>query len=163
MAANAPQATWAQVEKAAVSFRGLLVWFGLTYLANILASIFQESPLVIPFVLLSLAATVVMLIYVYRLAVAVGWSVPWLWVILMFFPCVNIIVLLVLNQRATQWMKECGVSVGLLGPSPASIAEVKSKAEAERVAKRKAQAERAAKRKAEEAGQAESDDAPPQM
>lgn len=49
----------------------------------------------------------------------------------MFLPCVNFIVLLVLSQRATEWMQACGVKVGLLGPTPSAIGEVRRKAEAE--------------------------------
>jgi len=129
-----PQATWAQVEAAATAYRGLVVWFGLSYLAGIPARMFleAESLLFIPFTLLWLAATVVMLVHVYRLSASIGWAAPVLWVVLMFFPCINILVLVVLSQRATEWMKACGVKVGLLGPTPAAIAEVRQKAAAER-------------------------------
>ncbi len=40
--------------------------------------------------------------------------------------------LVVLSARATEWMKACGVKVGLLGPTPAAIAEVKQKAAVKR-------------------------------
>lgn len=127
-----PDATWADVLTAATAYRSLVVWFGLSYVAAIPARVVGESLLAIPLTLLWLAVNIVMLVYVFRLAAAIGWSAPWLWVILMFFPCINIIVLLVLSQRANEWMKACGVKVGLLGPTPTAIAEVRGKAEAER-------------------------------
>ena len=127
-----PQATWTQVEAAATAYRGLVVWFGLSYLAGIPTRMTESMALALVFLVLWLAATVVMLINVYRLSASIGWAAPVLWVVLMFFPCINILVLVVLSARANEWMKACGVKVGLLGPTPAAIAEVQQKAAAER-------------------------------
>lgn len=61
----------------------------------------------------------------YRLAVALGEGMPWLWAIFLFVPCVSIVALLLLSSKATAWCKEHGIRVGLLGPTRESIEELR--------------------------------------
>jgi len=51
---------------------------------------------------------------VYRLCMALMIS-AWIWVLAMFIPLVNLICLVVLNQKATTHLKQQGIIVGLLG------------------------------------------------
>lgn len=68
----------ADVLTAARSYRSLVLWFGLSYIAGIPMQIFGDTLLVIPAFLLWLAAHIVMLVFVYRVADAIGWLAPWL-------------------------------------------------------------------------------------
>ena len=63
----------------------------------------------------------VMLYFVYRLATALHSRAAWLWCITMIFPCVNLILLLVLSSRATKAIRAQGVKVGLMGAKLADL------------------------------------------
>jgi hypothetical protein len=67
--------------------------------------------------LIALAAIVMALVGVYRLASAFGYSmvVRVLCLVLMFVPLVGLITLVVLNRRATSLLRGAGLRVGLLG------------------------------------------------
>lgn len=65
---------------------------------------------------LILVTLLAIIIYGYRTADALGSAVPILWAVAMFFPCINLITLLVLSSRATNACRERGVPVGFLGP-----------------------------------------------
>lgn len=54
---------------------------------------------------------------VYRLCKALALG-PVLWILAMFIPLVNLICLVILNGRATAYLKSQGVKVGLLGAKP---------------------------------------------
>ncbi len=69
------------------------------------------SPYLLP---VFLAVAVFSFYCVYRLCRALR-MVPWLWLIAMFIPLVNLICLVVLNQKATATLKAAGIRVGLLG------------------------------------------------
>jgi hypothetical protein len=70
--------------------------------------------------LLALCVLVYELISVSKLARALGLS-PVIYVILMFIPCVSLIFLLLLSQKATTRLKAAGIKVGLMGADPNSI------------------------------------------
>ena len=69
---------------------------------------------------LGLGVLVFMIISVTRLAKALGLS-PVLYAILMFIPCVSLLVLLSINGKATANLKQAGIKVGLLGADINSI------------------------------------------
>lgn len=62
----------------------------------------------------ALAVAAFSIFCVYRLCRALGTS-PALWVVAMFIPLLNLLALVILNQRATTFLKARGVAVGLLG------------------------------------------------
>lgn len=64
----------------------------------------------------------------YRLAVALGEGLPWLWAVFLFVPCVSILALLLLSSKANAWCKAHGVKVGLLGPTRESIEDLRRRA-----------------------------------
>ena len=133
-----PNGDRARTVEVATAFRGVLVWFGTAWITNIgfqmLAGAVagprgSENPLAAMLGIGGLGAYVVcailMLVQVYRLTQAMGSSVAILWVLAMFVPCLNLIFLLVLNSQATSWLNIRGVKVGLLGPSPEVIEQLK--------------------------------------
>jgi hypothetical protein len=70
------------------------------------------------FTLVRLAILALMMIGVFNLAAAMGSSMASriLFVIAMIIPLVNLIVLLVLNQKATGLLRQHNIKVGLMGP-----------------------------------------------
>jgi hypothetical protein len=70
-----------------------------------------------------LAFIVFMMIGVYQLAAALeaGTLACVLYCIAMIIPCINLIVLLVVNQQATTLLKRHGIKVGLMGASVADL------------------------------------------
>lgn len=68
-------------------------------------------------ILVALVALVLSLVGIVKLSHSLGFHVAVSVVvgILMFIPCISLIVLLVLNSRATAKIKEAGYKVGLLG------------------------------------------------
>lgn len=61
----------------------------------------------------------------YQLTKHMGQSVPILWAIAMFLPCINIITLLVISSNAQSWCRQHGIKVGLLGPTKQSIEDLR--------------------------------------
>lgn len=132
---------WPTLYQVASSFRALLIWYGCNLLA-VLASralggfterSLQLDKLLVLWLLLmqlglvavALAFTVLMLIQVYRLTRAMGSKVPVLWLLAMLVPCLNLITLLALNSKACAFLQKAGVQVGLLGPSAATIQDLR--------------------------------------
>ena len=70
-----------------------------------------------------LAIFVLMVIGVYQLASALeaGTVACVLYCIGMIIPCINLIILLVVNQQATNLLKRNGIKVGLMGASVADL------------------------------------------
>ncbi len=65
-----------------------------------------------------LAAVVLQVMYVYRLASALG-HIAILWVLgVVFLSCIGLILLLVLSSQATKELRSAGFKVGLLGANP---------------------------------------------
>lgn len=105
------------VAKLARAYRNLVLWFGVQLVMTMGNQAFAEVPLVGALAGLVILATLVALtIYAYRTASALGASVPILWAVAMFLPCVNAITLLVLSSKATAACRERGIEVGFLGP-----------------------------------------------
>lgn len=82
----------------------------------------QPLPIATPMIAVSLAitvyvATAAFLLSRYSFSVGVGVVCS----MLMFVPCVSLIVLLVVNQKAIASLQQQGVRVGFLGADPASI------------------------------------------
>jgi hypothetical protein len=131
-----------QAERIAVLYRRIVLLVGAQLLASCfgraLAGGAQGSDvLVLILSLLTLVATlaigVACAVAAYQLMREMGSSAPWLWAIVLFVPCVNIITLLVVSARATAWCKERGIQVGLLGPTKESIERLKREASVDRV------------------------------
>ena len=121
-----------QTLKVAKGFRGVLVYFGSQYLIGFLLNVAQgiaeaspDGALVFGLAALALLAAaiaclVMLLVQVYKCSSAMG-SIGLLWVIAMFFPCVNLLTLLAINSKAKTFLEARGVKVGFLGPSPNEI------------------------------------------
>jgi len=105
------------VNKLARAYRNLVLWFGLQLVMTVGNQAFGNNRIVAGLAGLVVLATLVALtIYAYRTASALGGSVPILWAVAMFVPCLNIITLLVLSSKATAACRERGIAVGFLGP-----------------------------------------------
>ncbi len=97
----------------------VLCQFGIVILN--FASGFAKLPILgLVAIVLALALLVFMVISVSRLARALGLS-SLLFIICMFIPCVSLIALLILSQKATTRLQAAGLKVGLLGANPDSI------------------------------------------
>lgn len=64
--------------------------------------------------LIVVAAVVFNMYWVYRLCKALGMT-PWIYVIAMLIPLIGLLCLVLLNQRATTFLKANGLKVGFLG------------------------------------------------
>ncbi len=66
---------------------------------------------------IALASTVMSLVGVYQLASGLDYAIGWrvLFLLFMFVPLVSLLVLLILNDRATKTLRAAGLQVGLLG------------------------------------------------
>lgn len=103
--------------KLARAYRSLVMWFGVQLVVTVGNPALGDSGLVRGIAgLVTVATLVALTLYSYRTAAALGASVPVLWAIAMFVPCVNIITLLVLSSKATAACRERGIAVGFLGP-----------------------------------------------
>ena len=97
-------------------------------LANILANIVsvatlgQDLPIRLVVMALSLGVAVFAMVSIFLLAKEViNTGVGVLCAILMIVPCISLIVLLVVNQKATSFLQNNGVRVGFLGANPDSV------------------------------------------
>lgn len=105
------------VEKLARAYRNLVLWFGGELVLALASPMLTSVPLAGLFVNLGLLVTLAMLtIYAYRTAAAMGSTLPVLWAVAMFVPCLNVITLLSLSSKATAACNERGIAVGFLGP-----------------------------------------------
>jgi hypothetical protein len=75
--------------------------------------------------LVALACALALAVTAYKLSEEMGLGVPLLWAIAMFFPCINILTLLVMSSKAQAWCRQYGIKVGLLGPTPESIEDLR--------------------------------------
>lgn len=123
----------ATAENVAKLYRRLVILVGLQLLFGVLrgplivatdASGAATAVLLLAAVLY-LVVLVMIIVTAYRLAQNLGEGAPVLWAIMMFLPCINIIMLLVLSSRAQTWCRRYGIKVGLLGPTRESIEELK--------------------------------------
>jgi hypothetical protein len=105
------------VTKLARAYRALVLWFGVQLVMSLANQVLPKTPVIAALSgLVVLATFVALTMYAYRTAAALGSSVPVLWAVAMFVPCVNAITLLVLSSKATSACRERGIVVGLLGP-----------------------------------------------
>jgi hypothetical protein len=116
-------------EAIALNYRRLVLLVGLQLLVGFFGMPNRQQG--IPNVLAAVTSLILLLTVVaiavtaYRLTRHLGSTVPILWAILMFLPCVNILGLLALSAKAQAWCRQHGVTVGFLGPTKESIEELK--------------------------------------
>ena len=130
----APPIPFDQAENIARLYRRLVLLVGLQLLLGFLHSPMAlstnsaASVILTIIVLLLLVVAVSLVVTAYQLAQQMGESVPILWAIAMFVPCLNIIVLLILSSKAQSWCRRYGIAVGFFGPSKESIEELRRRA-----------------------------------
>jgi hypothetical protein len=119
-------------ETIARPYRRLVLVVGLQLLATVLRlPLIAAAPpslalAILGLVLLvALACAIALAITAYRLAEEMGLGVPLLWAIFMFLPCINILTLLVMSSKAQTWCRQYDIKVGLLGPTPESIEDLR--------------------------------------
>lgn len=102
------------LEKIASAQRGVIACVGINILLIILAKIATNSDIIL---LAAIALAVVAIIFIAKLTSALRYStaVIVLSCIATCIPLISLIVLLVLNGKATAILKEHGVKVGLFG------------------------------------------------
>ncbi len=111
----------------AYNYRLLVLWFGAQLLLTIVSMGLAAThgrtgpPALVALAsgavsLATIGVVVVLAIYSYRTADALGASIPVLWVVAMIVPCVNVISLLALSSQATAACRASGIPVGFLGP-----------------------------------------------
>ena len=119
------------VSSLAVSYRRLVLWFGVQLVIAILGGtigvVLGETTLGALFALghlfVILVTTIALMYYAYQTASALGSSAGVVWAIAMLIPLLNAITLLFLSAKATAACRAAGIPVGFLGPkleSPSS-------------------------------------------
>jgi len=93
--------------------------FGIAF-GNIIASNAHLPVLFYFDMVLAVGLLVFMIMSVIGLSKALGLS-PVVYVILMFIPCVSLIMLISLSGKATTILKQAGIKVGFMGADPNSI------------------------------------------
>jgi len=86
-----------------------IIWL---ILASLAAFVFPPAWIVI---------AVVQILFVFQLVKALKLSAAWVWCIGMIIPLVSLLLLLVLNGKATTAIKGKGVRVGLMGADKAQL------------------------------------------
>jgi hypothetical protein len=112
-------------------YRRLVLLVGVQLLLSflrapmVMAAPSAAVPLSVVFILLFVGSAVALAATAYTLTDHLGAGIPILWTVAMVLPCINIVVLLVLSSKAQAWCKRYGVKVGLLGPTKASIEDLR--------------------------------------
>jgi len=105
--------------------RKVLLAVGLNFLVNIIAAAANASesaPLILGMAVLAIGVAIFSMVAMFQLANRVyGMGAAIVCTILMLVPCISLITLLVVNQKATSILQAAGVKVGLLGADPAAI------------------------------------------
>jgi len=78
------------------------------------------------FLLIALVLLIGVAVNAYAVVTGMDLGKPALWAVAMCVPCANLIVLLLLNSRATAWCRERGIEVGLFGPTRQSLERLRS-------------------------------------
>ena len=88
----------------------------LSILASLIGNVLMKTDALVGLLLIpvGLAIAAFSIWCVYKLCKSLSLS-PILWIIAMFIPLINLICLVVLNQKATTFLKSKGIKVGLLG------------------------------------------------
>ena len=128
--ANRP-VPFAEAEAIAQLYRRLVLLVGLQILLSLFQLPGKISPplgsgtlaLAVSFALIGLLVAIV--VTAYKLTRHLGESLPILWAIAMFIPCLNLIGLLVISSKAQAWCRRYGIKVGFFGPTKASIEELR--------------------------------------
>lgn len=107
-----PEGDIERVKDVARAQRMLLISILASFAGNVLLRSEGLTPFLLLPVALGIAGFSVWCIYRLCKALELG---PILWVLAMFVPVINLISLLVLNQKATGFLKSHGVKVGLMG------------------------------------------------
>jgi hypothetical protein len=127
--------TFADAEVVARLYRRLVLLVGLQLIVAFGLNIAGEVPgpdvgmlLVLVLFICAVVADIVLVVTAYRLMAHLGSGVPTLWAVAMFFPLVNVLVLLAISSRAQTWCRRYGIKVGLLGPTKQSLEELRAAA-----------------------------------
>jgi hypothetical protein len=119
-------------ETTARLYRRLVLLVGLQILVSFarFPAILQERSIValaiqLVGLVVALGVYVATAVTAYQLTRHLGESLPVLWAIAMFIPCINLITLLVISSRAQTWCRQYGIKVGLLGPTKQSIEDLR--------------------------------------
>ena len=126
-----PPVPFDQAEAIARLYRRLVLLVGLQLLLGFLrvpmaiSTSSVANALLILSVLILLAVLAALAVTAHQLTQNLGDSVPVIWAVAMFLPCINIIVLLILSSKATAWCQRYGIRVGFLGPTKESIDELR--------------------------------------
>jgi len=110
----------------AVNQRRVILCFGILLLCNIgQVAMATILPILAPILMIgSLVTMVVSIVFVYRLAKALGY-IAIIYAIAMVIPCISLITLLVIVSRATNTLKKAGIKVGFFGVSSQTIEQLK--------------------------------------
>lgn len=108
----------------ASSYRKLVLWFGVQLVLSLSWMVVEvqiaqgAGGVVVPLVLLGgiLLTSGALVYYAYRTAAALGSNVALAWGVAMLLPCINVITLLVLSNKATRACRAHGIPVGFFGP-----------------------------------------------
>lgn len=121
-----------EVEAVAKLYRRLVLLFGAQVFLSVLlvavGSAVPEDLLVVPaLAILPLIGIVFcgMFVTIHHLAERLGSRFPMAWAALLFFPLGNLAALAALSARATAWCVRHGLKVGLLGPVPESVEDLR--------------------------------------
>ncbi len=99
----------------AFNYRAVVLLVGVQMIASAVSRS-MPGPLALLLSLVLLGTIFALPVFAYRTARALGSDIAWLWAILVFVPCVNLVALLVLSSLATAACRKRGIPVGLLGP-----------------------------------------------
>jgi hypothetical protein len=112
----------------ALNQRKLILAFGVQlifYFARV-ASV-AVPPLALIFSVAILGTLMFMMVYIYRLAKAMG-QMGFLYAIVLIFPCLGWLILVMIVSRATSALKRAGVKVGLFGVSKQTLEQLRTAA-----------------------------------
>lgn len=106
-------------EELAKNFKYLLLVILVVIALNVLSFIIskQAPQLALPFIGVALLVQIALLVAVFKTTTSLGWGIASQIAVLvcMFIPCVNLILLLVINSAAVKTLKAAGYKVGLMG------------------------------------------------
>ena len=87
-------------------------------LVNIFITLFVRS------VPISLVMSIITMYFIYQIGTGLKMKYVWLWLVGMLIPLLSLILILVMNSKATSFIRKNGFTVGLLG---AKITDIKAK------------------------------------
>jgi hypothetical protein len=127
----------ARVERIARHYRRLVLLVGLQILAvfgftAFMAAVAPEAAgaggaIELAAVVVRIGLFLAGMVVGYQLADALADGNPWLWALGMLIPVINLIVLVAMSSKANASCQKAGVKVGLLGPTAASLQELRQR------------------------------------